>query len=60
LFKQVILMISVNKIIPYLPIQVTQYTLIKVDLGRRIALYFSTETYVIAKNTDNTVIILST
>lgn len=53
-------MVSVKKNLQYLPIQGTHCILIKVDLVRIIEIYFSTETHIITKNTDNTVIILLT
>lgn len=40
-----------------LPIQVRECTLIKVGLTRIIELYFSKETCIVTKNTDNMVII---
>ena len=52
-------MVSVKKILQYLPVQVTQCVLIKVDPVRIIECYFSTKTCIITENTDNTVIMLS-
>lgn len=54
-------MVCVKKnILQHLPIQVREFTLIKVDLTRIKELYFSNETCIVTKNTDNIVIIRST